>query len=182
MKRNPYRAAFAAMTLGLLVACSGPASEEAAAPVDVKAQQEKALTEAKAADQAFSDYAQTAGMAEAFARYMDAVDGKLISPGEVATGEAAIRAGFANWPADLKMTWSPDMGHGSASGDLAVTSGRWTRTRAEAVVAQGRYVTVWRKNDAGEWKGVIDVGAPDPAPPASTVPTPGKPDLEGRPG
>jgi ketosteroid isomerase-like protein len=181
MKRNPYRAAFAAMTLGLLVACSGPANEEAA-PVDMKAQQEKALGEAKAADQAFSDYAQTAGMAEAFAKYMDAVDGKLISPGEVLTGEAAIRAGFATWPVDLRMTWSPDMGHGSASGDLAVTSGRWTRTRADEVVAQGRYVTVWRKNDAGEWKGVIDVGAPDPAPQPSTVPTPDKPDLEGRPG
>ncbi len=182
MRRNPYRAAFAAMTVSLLVACSGPANEEAAAPMDMKAQQEKALSEAKAADQAFSDYAQTAGMAEAFAKYMDAVDGRLISPGQVATGEADIRAGFANWPADLKMTWSPDMGHGSASGDLAVTSGRWTRTRADEVVAQGRYLTVWRRNDAGEWKGVMDIGVPDPPPPVSTVPTPDKPDLEGRPG
>jgi ketosteroid isomerase-like protein len=25
----------------------------------------------------------------------------------------------------------------------------------------GRYVTVWRKNAAGQWKGLIDIGNPD---------------------
>lgn len=182
MKRNPYRAAFAAMTVALLVACSQGEGDKPVLGVDVKVNvdtksAEKSLEEAKAADVAFSDYAQTAGMAEAFGKYMDAVDGKLISPGSVTTGSAEIRKGFESWPPGLKMTWAPDMGHGSASGDLAVTSGRWKREREGKIVAEGRYVTVWRKNEAGEWKGVIDVGAPDPAP----TPDP-KPDLEGRPG
>src|SRR5262245_12208478 len=138
--RTPYRAAFAAITLALVVACS-PATNAPAAPAggDAAAAAEKSLAEAKAADQAFSDYAQTAGMAEAFAKYMDAADGKMISPGDVTTGEAAIRTAFKDWPADLKMTWSPDMGHGSAGGDLAVTSGRWERTRDGKTVAVGRY-------------------------------------------
>jgi ketosteroid isomerase-like protein len=181
-KKSPYRAAFAAMTVAMLVACSQGEGDKPGLGVDVNVKvdiksAEKTLEEAKAADQAFSDYAQTAGMAEAFAKYMDAVDGKLISPGAVTTGTADIRKAFEAWPQGLKMTWAPDMGHGSASGDLAVTSGRWVRERESKVVAEGRYVTVWRKNEAGEWKGVIDIGAPDPTP----APEP-KPDLEGRPG
>jgi hypothetical protein len=43
-------------------------------------------------------------------------------------------------------------------------------------------VTVWRKDAAGVFKGVMDLGVPDPAAQQSTVPTPDKPDLEGRPG
>lgn len=180
MTRNPYRAAFAAMTLALVVACSPsvkPSADVTAPASNSKAQAEASLKDAMAADQAFSDFAQTATMADAFAKYMDAVDGKLIGPGDITTGEAAIRAAFKDWPADLKMSWKPDMGQGSASGDLAVTSGRWTRTKAGATIGQGRYVTVWRKNDAGEWKGVIDIGADDPPPPVKH-----EPDPQGRPG
>ncbi len=122
------------------------------------------LDEAMAVDRAFSAYAQTVPMGEAFATYMDAVEGMMISPGSVTVGAEAIREGFAGWPADLKMSWEPDGGHGSASGDLAVTTGRYTRTRNDEVVGTGRYVSVWRKNADGDWKGVIDLGAPDPQP------------------
>lgn len=123
-----------------------------------------ALDEAMAVDRAFSAYAQTVSMGEAFATYMDAVEGMMISPGGVTVGAEAIREGFAGWPADLKMSWEPDGGHGSASGDLAVTTGRYTRTRNDEVVGTGRYVSVWKKNADGDWKGVIDLGAPDPQP------------------
>ncbi len=125
---------------------------------------QKALDEAMAVDREFSAYAQTHPMGEAFAAYMDAVEGMMIGPGDVTVGEEAIRAGFAGWPEDLKMSWEPDGGHGSASGDLAVTTGRYTRTRNDETVGTGRYVSVWKKNSSGEWKGVIDLGAPDPPP------------------
>lgn len=176
--RQPYRAAFCAIVLALTVACSQ--GEDAGLGVDVNVkvdvQNEQAtLDAAMQADRDFSALAQTTSMSEAFGAYMDAVDGKIISPGSVLTGSEAIKAAFRDWPADLKMTWAPDMGHGAKSGDLAVTSGRWVRTRDGKTVAEGRYVTVWRKNDKGEWKGVIDVGNPDP-PPAPP------PDPEGRPG
>ncbi len=180
MTRNPYRAAVAATVVSLLVACSPsvkPAADVAASGSNPKALAEASLKDAMAADQAFSDFAQTAPMADAFAKYMDPVDGKAIGPGQVITGEAAIRDSFKDWPADLKMSWKPDMGHGSASGDLAVTSGRWVRTKAGAAVGEGRYVTVWRKNDAGEWKGVMDLGVDDPPPPVKH-----EPDPQGRPG
>lgn len=174
--RLPYRAAFCAIVLALTVACSQgeKAALDVNVNVDVKSEQ-AALDAAMQADRDFSALAQTTSMAEAFGTYMDAVDGKMISPGTVLTGTDAIKAAFKDWPADLKMTWAPDMGHGAKSGDLAVTSGRWVRTREGKIVAEGRYVTVWRKNDKGEWKGLIDVGNPDP-PPAPP------PDPEGRPG
>lgn len=126
--------------------------------------QRTTLEEAMAVDREFSAYAQTHPMGEAFAAYMDSVEGMMIGPGDVTVGEAAIRAGFEGWPEDLKMSWEPDGGHGAASGDLAVTTGRYTRTRNDEVVGTGRYVSVWKKNADGEWKGAIDLGAPDPQP------------------
>jgi len=183
MNRAPYRIAFASMVIALVVACSPAADVTVTKAVNDQASADATLKSAMAVDKAFSDEAQTIGMAEAFAKYMDAVGGKMIGPGEVTRGEAAIRAAFKDWPADLRMTWSPDMGHGSKSGDLAVTSGRFVRTRAGAPAGEGRYVTVWRKTDKGEWKGVIDIGADDPPPAkAPAKPPENKPDLQGRPG
>ena len=180
MKRGPYRAAFAAMTISLAVACSP--NTKVKAVVGDEAAADNTLKSAMAADAAFSVDALTLGVGEAFARSMDAIDGTSIGPGSVTRGEAAIRASFKDWPADLKMTWSPDMGYGSKSGDLAVTSGRWKQTRAGSALAEGRYVTVWRKNDKGEWKGVIDIGADDPPPAKAPAKLENKPDLQGRPG
>lgn len=173
MNRNPYRAAFAALVIALIAACSANVPGGG----DPKAAADATLKSAQAADKAFSDYAQTAGMGEAFGKYMDALDGQMIGDGDITRGEAAIRAAFKDWPADVKMTWAPDGGVGAASGDIAVTTGRYARTRNGADVGQGRYVTVWRKNAAGEWKGVMDIGAADPPPKK-----PAEPDLQGRPG
>lgn len=149
-----------------LAACSGsePALDEAETTALIEEAQQVTLEEAMAVDRAFSDYAQTHQMGEAFATYMDSVEGMMIGPGDVTIGEEAIRAGFEGWPDDLKMSWEPDGGHGAASGDLAVTTGRYTRTRNDEVVGTGRYVSVWKKNADGEWKGAIDLGAPDPQP------------------
>jgi ketosteroid isomerase-like protein len=173
MNRQPYRAAFAALVVALITACSAKVSVDRYST----GMAEATLQAAKAADKAFSDYAQTAGMGEAFAKYMDGADGEMIGEGDITKGEAAIRAAFKDWPADVKMIWSPDGGYGAGSGDIAVTTGRYARTRNGADVGQGRYVTVWRKNAAGEWKGVMDIGAADP-PPKKPV----EPDPQGRPG
>ena len=165
--------AFGAITIALAVcACSdaqaglnggGKPGQRALIEEQVDLAQ-AALDEVMQVDRDFSALAQTAPMGEAFATYMDEVEGMMISPGEVLVGREAIRAGFAGWPDDLKMSWEPDGGHAAASGDLAVTTGRATRTRNGQVVGGSRYVSVWKKNSAGEWKGVIDIGASDPPP------------------
>lgn len=179
MTREPYRAAFAAIFMCLVVACS-PAGENlgVTVKVDVKGA-EAALEAAKKADREFSAFAnkEGVGMGEAFGTFMDARDSLMIAPGSMTKGAEAIRAEFATWPADLKMSWEPDGGFGAASGEIAVTTGRYTRTRAGETVGEGRYVTVWRKDEAGDWKGVMDIGNPDP-PPAIVH----EPDPNGRPG
>lgn len=182
MRREPYLVTFAAIAMCLAVACSPKPAIDVSVTVDVKGSA-ATLEAAMQADRAFSAFANKdgVGMGEAFGTFMDPRDSFLIAPGTMTRGAEAIRAEFATWPADLKMSWEPDGGQGAASGELAVTTGRYTRTRAGAVVAEGRYVTVWKKDAEGVWKGVMDVGTPDPAP-AAAPPPPVEPDPNGRPG
>lgn len=177
MTRAPYRYAFAAIVLALAAACSG---EKHALTIDVEidGKSEAALNEAMQADRDFAAMAQKDGVGAAFVQYMDAVDGRMIQPGQVVQGPDQIRAAFAGWQPNAQLVWSPDGGHASKSGDLAVTTGRFESKVDGVVRGAGRYVTVWRKNDKGEWKGLLDLGVPDPPPPAP----PRDPDPEGRPG
>jgi ketosteroid isomerase-like protein len=173
MNRNPYRAAFAAMTLGLVVACS-PAAEVKA---DAKAEQEKALQAAMQADRDFAAMSAKDGLKAAFLAYMDPADGEFIGPGSVVKSAAKVADGFSQSPPGFAIEWAPDGGHGSASGDLAVTTGRYTIKAGADTLEQGRYVTVWRKDAVGALKAVMDLGVADPAAAPATTPDP-----EGRPG
>ncbi len=181
MRRNPYRAAFAAMTVSLLVACSqgaGPEPETEAANAIQAA--EVSFQSAMQADRDFAAASKKDGPKAAFLQYMDK-DGAFFQPGVVVTGAEAIAGGFDASPPGFGIDWTPDGGHGSASGDLAVTTGRYTIHVSGQPIEQGRYVTVWRKDDAGALKAVMDLGVPDPATQPGP-PTPERPDLEGRPG
>ena len=66
-------------------------------------------------------------------------------------------------PAESTLEWGPVEAFGAKAGDMGVTRGRWTATSKTdpAKSASGSYVTVWRKNAKGEWKGLIDIGNPD---------------------
>jgi ketosteroid isomerase-like protein len=182
MKRNPYRAAFAAMAVSLLVACSqgGGAPEPAGDAAAAQKATEISLESAMQADRDFAAMSKKDGPKAAFLRYMDK-DGAFFQPGVVVTGAEAIAAGFNGSPPGFGIDWTPDGGHGSASGDLAVTTGRYTISAGGQQIEQGRYVTVWRKDVAGALKAVMDLGVPDPPQPPGP-PMPDKPDLEGRPG
>ena len=184
MKRNPYRAAFAAMALVLLVACSqgGGAPEPAVNAADARAAAQVTLDSAMQADRDFAAMSRKDGVKAAFLHYMDPAEGSFIQPGVVVTGAEKIAAGFDGSPPDFVIDWTPDGGHGSSGGDLAVTTGRYTISAGGQSIEQGRYVTVWRKDPAGALKAVMDLGVPDPAAQAPATPTPDRPDLEGRPG
>ncbi len=182
MKRNPYRAAFAAITVTLLVACSqgdkAPAAGIAALGASAAA---VTLEAAMQADRDFAAMAKKDGLKAAFLQWMDPKDGAFFQPGVVVTGAEAIAAGFAGSPPDFGIDWAPDGGHGAASGDLAVTTGLYTISAGGQAIEKGRYVTVWRKDAAGALKAVMELSVPDPAKPPGP-PTPDKPDFEGRPG
>lgn len=118
------------------------------------------------ADRAFSQYAKDHGIAEAFAQYMDRVDGRLLrGPGEPVTGAEAIYENFAGYAPALILHWEPSEAFASQAGDFGMTWG-WYYVYREGDMSRpaddrGKYVTVWRRNSDGEWRGLLDMGTRD---------------------
>jgi len=121
------------------------------------------------ADRAFAARAVSDGVPTAFAAYA-ATDGAILSgqPG-IIYGPAAIRSLFeANFPATGRILWRPVAGDVAAGGDLGFTVGE---AEIHTVAPDGaprttytKYLTVWRRTDAGEWHYVIDGGNDRPQP------------------
>jgi ketosteroid isomerase-like protein len=165
MKRNPYRAAYAALLLALVVACSPGGDPAVDVNVEVNAGNGPAATleSAMQADRDFAAMVASEGPAAAFEAWFDA-EGEFVEPGIVTKGGAQVAENFAQSPPGFTIEWAPDGGHGSASGDLAVTTGRYTVKADMGVLAVGRYLTTWRKSPDGQWKVVLDTTVADPAP------------------
>ncbi len=99
----------------------------------------------------------TAGWVDAFA-----VDGKLVSGAGIIEGRSAVKDAMGSLDSpDYSLSWEPEFAE--ASGDLGYTYGDYRRetqdTAGETVVETGRYVTVWRRDKAGEWKVAVDIGS-----------------------
>jgi len=137
---------------------------------------ETAREQAMAADRAFSARAAEIGVARSFREYMSDSDAIAFAGGaEPARGPDQIYAAYGgDEPDNGKLAWAPVEGWGSSGGDMAVTTGKWTFTPNDTAKKPrtGRYVTVWRKNGAGQWKGIVDIGNPDPPPPPPSPPAP----------
>jgi ketosteroid isomerase-like protein len=115
------------------------------------------------AERAFDAMSASEGTAKAFRAFMDPVDGLVFAGGEPARGaEAIYKAQGGDAPGKAKLHWTPDEVFAS-TGDMAVTWGHWTLTATATgkTVIKGRYVTVWRRNSQGEWKGIVDIGDHD---------------------
>lgn len=178
MKRSAYKYAFGAVLLSLAVACSGADTTGATtSAVEAVAGAEATLEAALQADRQFAAMSKAEGPKAAFLKYMHPTDSKFLQPGVVVQGAENIAGGFPTEPGAFSAEWTPDGGHGSASGDLAVTTGLYALSSGGQVIEKGRYVTVWTKDAAGELKATMDLSVPDPAAPPSTTPDP-----EGRPG
>lgn len=179
MKRGPYRYAFGATLLALLVACSGSVSLDIGDKPEASAAvaQKTTLDAAMQADRDFAAMSKAEGPKAAFLKYMHPTDSQFLQPGGVVRGAEAIAAGFGQSPPDFNIAWDPDGGHGSASGDLAVTTGLYTISMGAQPIEKGRYVTVWSRDAAGELKATMDMSVPEPAVAPQTAPDP-----EGRPG
>lgn len=124
-------------------------------------------TAVRAADTAFAARAQVAGPAQAFREYMDPNDGLEFGDGAPLKGAEAIYQSLGGAaPPKTKLAWTVVDAWGSSGGDLGVTNGTWTSTGLDGSrpPVTGRYVTVWRKDAEGHWKGLIDIGNPDPPP------------------
>jgi len=141
-----------------LIATSVPALVEPEAAVEAMMQ----------ADRDFAALAAEAGPEAAFAAYMDEVDGRLVrgTPNPL-VGEAEIRGSFAQWPEGALLHWEPREGFASQAGDFGVTWGLWSLhpdgDQASTPAGRGTYVTVWRQDDEGHWRGLLDMGTNDPS-------------------
>jgi ketosteroid isomerase-like protein len=114
-----------------------------------------------AVDRAFSDASleRTLGVAfEAFA----APDGIAVGGGQFVYGPAAIGEAFAATPDD-HVSWVPRFAGAAESGDLGFTVGDASFILPD-VSFYTKYLTIWQKQDNGEWRFVADFGSSRPAP------------------
>jgi len=116
------------------------------------------------ADRAFAKDVEEGG-SEAWVSWF-ASDGAQVVPGagEV-RGKDSIRAlmAYLDRPG-TKLTWEPTRAQIAASADLGWTTGTYESETpgpdGQIRRGQGRYVTIWRKQDDGSWKVAMDLGNP----------------------
>lgn len=146
------------VTVLTLAAASAAASMVHAGPVD----------DVLATDRAFAAAAKARGARAAFTEYADP-QAILFRPGVgPVKGVEAIANVFTDPPAATP-AWEPEAAEVAASGDLAYSWGpyAWTPVPdgplAGKPPATGYYVSIWKKQQDGRWKWIIDLGVPAPA-------------------
>ncbi len=123
-----------------------------------------------ATDKAFSALSVAQGSSIAFPAYAD--DFLLVFGGNFVplVGHDAIAAAYAGGTPAEVLEWSPVYAGAAASGDLAYTVGNaidsYTFPDGTVSRAYSKYLTLWARNAAGEWRFMADGGASSPAPTA----------------
>ena len=113
-------------------------------------------------DAAFSAASVSGGTGPAFAAYA-APNAIAVGGGELIFGPDAIGEAFTTGPNDV-VSWVPRFSDVPASGVLGFTVGDATFVFPEAGTFYTKYLTVWQKQDTGEWKFRSDFGSSRPAP------------------
>jgi len=148
-----------------LVACASLAGHDIgrAAPTEVPAE---AAPDVTATDREFAQAALESGMRAAYDRFL-ADDAVLFRP-------LPVRA--RDWldthePATGRLEWAPALAETACDSSLAVTLGTWSYTAKDSKAADtGHYLTVWRLNEAGAWRIVLDQSINLPSMPAAALP------------
>ena len=78
------------------------------------------------------------------------------------------------WPEGTSLTWTPVKAELSASGDLGYTYGNYIYTaknkEGKLVSSYGKYTSIWKKQENGHWKVMVDMGNSSPDPRAKPSP------------
>jgi ketosteroid isomerase-like protein len=136
---------------------------------DIPVRSRQVTRDALVLTQADSDFAEAARMFGAAGAFSDAVaeDGVIFGGSEVVTGPRAVREYF-DARRGVSLTWRPTFGVIAGSGDLGFTIGESVATSRGPSGAAGqrfgKYLTVWRKEQKGGWKFVVDGGNSRPSP------------------
>ena len=78
-------------------------------------------------------------------------------------GIEALRASYQTFSdSGFVLTWKPLYADIAASGEIGYTYGIYTSTAIDSIGTKteknGTYVSVWKKDNNGEWKFVLDSG------------------------
>ena len=109
------------------------------------------------ADIAFSDMSRQLGMKKAFLEYLDN-NGILLRPAhKPLVGADAIDFLTLINDSAYTLTWKPEKAEIARSGDLGFTYGIY-ELKTKDTTLKGTYVSIWKKQNDGEWKFVLDSG------------------------
>jgi len=116
------------------------------------------VTELQITDSEFSDYSRQYGMRKALLEYIDD-DGVMMRDNSLPLkGARAIDYIASMNDSSIQLSWEPQGGDISSSGDLGYTYGIYEMRDTADNVQRGTYVTIWKKQDDGKWKFVLDSG------------------------
>ncbi|MCU0448781.1 MAG: hypothetical protein MUC97_02905 [Bernardetiaceae bacterium] len=120
-----------------------------------------AKAEMLAADRAFSQASAQRGMRAAFADFAH-LEAVLLRPNAMpVVGLASVQHFNADWPdSTYTLTWEPLGGRIASSGDFGQTYGTYLLQPRDTTLPaqQGNYLTVWQKNQQGQWQWIGDTG------------------------
>jgi uncharacterized protein (TIGR02246 family) len=146
--------------IGLALACQQPPPPS---PPDTRAADERAVREA---DAAWSKAA-AAKDVEAYLSFF-AEDALVLPPNApMLTGKESMRKGLSEEMANpgFALSWQASKAEASRGGDLAYSIGTYQVTMKDAkgkpVTDRGKYMTVWKKQPDGTWKGLVDMANSD---------------------
>jgi ketosteroid isomerase-like protein len=113
------------------------------------------------ADRAFSKMSEEEGMKAAFMDYIDS-NGVLLRPGRYpVVGADAVDFLSQLNDRDYTMKWEPAGAEIARSGELGYTYGTYKviyKTGGSDSTFYGTYINIWRKQDDGRWKYILDSG------------------------
>lgn len=116
-------------------------------------------------DQEFAAKSKEVGTAEAFYLYMDNNGIQLPVNGDAVIGNNAIRDRMLS-AGEYQLSWTPKKAEVSKAADMGWTWGTYiyqaTDEDGNAIQRKGKYLNVWKKQDDGIWKVVVDIGNIEP--------------------
>lgn len=119
----------------------------------------------------FAKYCGEAGIAAAWMKYF-AADGTMFAPHPKKALEVYGNREDTQSPAPFTLYWEPYHGAVSRAADLGFNTGPWRikPNNTDTVPLQyGYFFSVWKKDDGGKWKVLLDLGASVPTPGAEHV-------------
>ena len=143
------------LTVAIMSACNQP--------IDTAAESRKLVE----TDWAFARASAEQGAAAAFNEFL-AEEATMFPMGaHPIVGRSEIHAVMSAGPSGV-LTWEPQKGEVARAGDMGWTWGKYRSERTgengELIVRHGKYVNVWKKQANGEWRVIVDIGNPSPAP------------------